>query len=322
MDFRPELVSVVIPTYNGRADLEKSLPALFSQEVEFPFEVICIDSSSADGTWELLGDYPIERHRISREEFSHGGTRNRGIELSRGEIIILMTQDAIPVGDQWMATLVRNYEDPEVAGVYCRQLPRPDGTLLAKVDLRLCLSGSSLRKVNRIGDHPGYHSAPPEQRRMLCNFDDICSSMRRSVWTRFPLKSVNFAEDLEWGKRVFEAGHTLVFEPDAPVVHSHDRSFAYEFKRAFVTYDVLDDMFDWGDDGYRFSRALLDAVGAPLTLVRVYPEISEEPFRSRMKAYYTITTRVLGHACFSVWRRKLKGSMLGTSLQKLFYNGV
>ncbi len=312
----------MIPTYNGRSDLEQSLPALFSQKADFPFEVICIDSSSTDGTWELLGEYPIERHRIPAGDFSHGGTRNRGVELSQGAIIILMTQDAIPLGEQWMETLIRNYRNPEVAGVYCRQIPRPDGALLAKIDLRMALSGSHQRQVNRRVDHPDYENSPPDKRRMLCNFDDICSSVRRSVWEKFPFKPVNFAEDLDWGKRVFEAGHTLVFEPEAPVVHSHDRSFAYEFKRAFITYDVLDEMFDWGDDGYGFSRALFDSINAPRALPSIYPEMIQEPLIRRLRAYYCITARVLGHACFSTWCRSIRTTKLGTSLRTLFYRGV
>lgn len=312
----------MIPTYNGRSDLERSLPALFSQKAEFPFEVICIDSSSTDGTWELLGEYPIDRHRIPASDFSHGGTRNRGVELSRGGIVILMTQDAVPVGDQWMTALVRNYENPEVAGVYSRQIPRPDGALLAKIDLRLAPNGSIQRRVNRRSDHPHYEAAPPNERRELCNFDDICSSVRRSVWEKFPFRPLNFAEDLDWGKRVFEAGYTIVFEPEAQVVHSHDRSFVYEFKRSFITYDVVDEMFDCGDDGYGFSRALSDWVRLPVLLPPVYPEIDQEPLRSRLRAYYCITARIFGHACFSTWRRSFKSNKFGTSLQKLFYRGI
>ena len=79
MGYFPEMVSVVIPTYNGRADLERLLPMLFAQRVEFPFEVICIDSSSTDGTWEILNEYEVKRYRIPQGEFNHGGTRNLGI---------------------------------------------------------------------------------------------------------------------------------------------------------------------------------------------------------------------------------------------------
>lgn len=322
MTFPPELVSIVIPTCNGKSDLLRLLPALFSQKADFRFEVICIDSGSGDGTWELLETYPVRRVRIASSQFSHGGTRNLGIEISRGPIVVLLTQDAIPDRDDWLATLVSNYADPRVAGVYCRQVPRPDGPLLPKIDARLWVTGRQQRHENRLGDHPDYPQLPPHQRRLLCNFDDICSSLRKSVWEQFPYRPVNFAEDLEWGKRVFEAGYTLVFEPRARVVHSHDRSFVYELKRSFLTYETLDRLFGIGDEGYTFRQALRDVARAPWGLPAVYPDLRQEPPGDRLRAYWIILARALGRASYALWHRRLRSRPIGRRIQRCLTRGV
>ena len=316
------MISIVIPTYNGRADLERLLPILFAQRVECPFEVVCIDSSSTDGTWELLAEYEITRYRIPKSDFNHGGTRNLGISKSGGEFVILMTQDAIPADENWMFTLLRNYAEPDVAGVYCRQIPRPDGTLLPKVDSVLAITGMDIRRENRLRDHPDYQSKSPGDKRMLCNFDDICSSVRRTVWERFPFRPVSFAEDLDWAKRVFEAGYSLIFEPKAKVIHSHDRTFAYEFKRSFVTYDAVENLFGREEDGYGFLKALGTIAHAPLALRQVYPQIAQTTLFERIRAYYLIAARALGHAFYNYWYVKLKSFTWGEDLRRWFYRGV
>jgi rhamnosyltransferase len=324
MAVKPNMVSIVIPTYDGREYLSRLLPVLFSQKVDYPFEVICVDSSSQDGTWELLEQFPVTRRRISSEVFNHGGTRNDGIAMSRGEVIILITQDALPVGDKWMSTLVRNFASPDVAGVYCRQVPREDGPLLPKVDLKLWVSGMEIRRENQISDHPNYDTYSSQNRRLLCNFDNICSAVRRSVWERFPLNLVNYAEDLDWGKRVFEAGYKLIFEPEAKVVHSHDRSFRYEFKRSFITADTEDRLFGGGGEDKQFSlfRALYGVINIPRWLRSVYPEICEIPFSQRFRAYYILSARTLGRSAFSIWRRRLQNYRLREMVQRSMYRGI
>ena len=75
------LVSVLMPTYQGMEFLERVLDALAEQVTPFAWEMIAIDSSSSDGTWELLGaragSFPVrlERERIHGVEFDTA-TRN------------------------------------------------------------------------------------------------------------------------------------------------------------------------------------------------------------------------------------------------------
>ena len=83
----------------------------------------------------------------------------------------------------------------------------------------------------------------PYERYKLCNFDNVCSAIRRSVWKEIPFSTNEFAEDLEWGRRVVEAGWKIAYEPTAFVVHSHARSLAYEFKRGYLCHRKLWSLF-------------------------------------------------------------------------------
>ena len=96
-------LSVVLPTKNGTATLPALLDALDEQRTTFPLEVVAIDSGSRDGTRDLLALRVDRLIEIAPSEFDHGTTRNLGIEASRGELVVLLVQDAIPASADWLA---------------------------------------------------------------------------------------------------------------------------------------------------------------------------------------------------------------------------
>ena len=243
MDGKGIEVSIVIPSYNGGEDFTKCLQMVFEQKVSFPFEVIVIDSGSTDGTLDFLKGYPIRLKQISPKEFNHGLTRNMGMELARGRYVVLMTQDAIPADNYWLENILVNFKDELVAGVYCRQIPREDADVLTKRHLNNWLTGRQCRVINFIENREDYNALEPMKKLMLCTFDNVCSCVRKSVWEKIPFTETYFAEDLEWGKKAIEAGYKLVYEPRAAVIHSHNRSFLYEYKRTYLCHRRLFELF-------------------------------------------------------------------------------
>ena len=236
-------VSIAIATYNGGEDFIECLQMVFEQKVKFPFEVIVIDSGSTDGTLDFLKGYPIRLKQISPKEFNHGLTRNMGIELAQGRFVVLITQDAIPADRYWLENILENFQDELVAGVYCRQIPREDADVLTKRQLNNWLTGKQSRAINFIENWEAYNILEPMKKLMLCTFDDVCSCIRKSVWEKIPYAETYFAEDLEWGKKAIEAGYKIVYEPRAAVIHSHDRSVIYEYKRTYLCHRRLFELF-------------------------------------------------------------------------------
>jgi len=217
-------------------------------------EIVAFDSGSTDGTVAMLREFGARVTEIPPSEFNHGLTRNQAIASARAPLVVLLTQDAVPADARWLEALLAPFEDEEVAGTYARQIPRAAADALTRHSLESWVAGSRERRVQRLPDRASYLRLHPMERYRLCVFDDVCAAIRRSVWERIPYEWAYFAEDLDWGKKVLEAGYAIVYDPAAAVVHSHDRSVWYEYRRTYVCHRRLYELF-----GLRCVPTLRDA---------------------------------------------------------------
>ncbi len=248
-------VSIVLPTKNAGPRLGEVLAAIGSQRTRRTVEIVAFDSGSTDGTVDRLVGAGARVTQIPPSEFNHGLTRNQAIASSRGDLVVLLTQDAVPANENWLDSLLAPFENDAVAGTYARQIPQPDADALTRRNLERWVTGATERREQCITDRASYLRLHPMERYKLCCFDDVCSAIRRSVWERIPYEWAYFGEDLDWGKKALEAGWTLAYEPEATVVHSHDRSLWYEYKRTYVCHRRLYELF-----GLRTVPRLVDAL--------------------------------------------------------------
>jgi rhamnosyltransferase len=235
--------SVIVPTYNAGDGFEETLEAISAQRSDFTYEVLVVDSGSTDGTPDVARRHPARVLPIARSEFSHGGTRNRGIAAARGEFVAMIVQDALPADESWLQGLVENLaNDEKVAGVYSRQIPRPDCNPFTRYALENHFTNLPQRREQAIEDPARFEALPPPKKFETVTFDDVSSCLRRSVWEKHPFEPLSFGEDIEWAKRVLEAGYKIVYDPKSAVIHSHNRSAFYEMKRTYVAHKLLGEL--------------------------------------------------------------------------------
>ena len=239
------VVSIVLPTRNGAATLPSLLDSIARQRVGFAFEIIAVDSSSSDGTADLLRARVDRLTSIPADAFDHGLTRNLGIEQAGGELIVLLVQDALPASDSWLAKLTAPLiADDRIAGAYARQLPRPDASAITRHSLEHWVASSDVGRTIALADSAELEALDPMARLERCAFDNVCSCIRRSIWRRHPFRRTPIAEDLEWAGEVLLAGYRIAYVPEAEVIHSHDRSARYELARTCLLHRRLYELFE------------------------------------------------------------------------------
>jgi len=261
------LASVVIPTCNGAATLPALADALARQRVDFPFEVVAVDSGSTDGSAALLRGRVDRLITIPAGTFDHGATRNSAIEQSRGDLIVLLVQDAVPASDTWLAALTAPLRaDAGLAGTFARQIPRPDASAITRRYLERWAGASATPRIMAVASAAEFEALTPSARLERCTFDNVCSCIRRSVWLNHPFRPTPIAEDVEWARDVLLAGHRLAYTPDAVVIHSHDRSAQYEFARTYALHRRLHELFGLRTipSALGLARAVVSSLGAHL----------------------------------------------------------
>jgi len=117
-------VSIVIPTYNGRALLAVCLLSLRAQSYPADrFEVIVVDDASSDGTVEYLAaEFPWVRVAALTQNSGFIAACNAGVAAAQGEVLVLLNNDT-EAEPGWLAALVTALmEHPEAGSAASKML--------------------------------------------------------------------------------------------------------------------------------------------------------------------------------------------------------
>lgn len=233
-------VSVVIPVLNAEPYLDRLLTAILSQQPRPPDEVVLMDSMSKDRTREIAARFPNVRV-VPVPKFSHGGTRNEGARAARGEIVVLMTQDAVPRDKHWLAKLLEPFSDPKVAATYSRQVPYPDANPMERYFLFTHFPpGNSVRREQGQSDL-GF---------LNVFFSNVAAALRRDLLLKFPFdETLIMSEDQQVSRDLIKAGYAVIYQPDSVVIHSHNYTLDVCFRRYFDSVYSLTQIFPKHDIG-------------------------------------------------------------------------
>lgn len=217
-------ISVIIPTLNAEHDIEGLLTVLGRQSIQ-PIETLVVDSASEDRTIELIQKHKgVRLLQIDRQDFNHGGTRDLALRESRGDFVCFLTQDALPVSDDYLELLVAPMvDDSEIALVSGRQLPKADARrfeqLVRGFNYPDSSSVRSKRDLKKYGIKTFFAS-------------DTCSAYRRTAYLECGgFEHVNTNEDMLMAAKFIASGMKVAYEPRAEVYHSHNLTPSQQFAR-------------------------------------------------------------------------------------------
>lgn len=236
-------VDVIIPVYKPDQKLNHLLERLVKQTIK-PNTIYLLQTIEDDPTKQSeevkkseedivtlaqrLSDLscPIKCISINKSEFDHGGTRNYGAHLSDADIIMFMTQDAVPDNKDLIKHLIEPFHNPQVAATYGRQLPRKNaGTIESYTRTYNYPEVSSVKSIDDL-QKLGIKT-------YFCS--NVCSAYRKSVYDDlggFVTKTI-FNEDMIIASAIMQAGYLIAYAADAKVVHSHEYTYVQQFKRNF-----------------------------------------------------------------------------------------
>ena len=227
--------SIIIPVFN-KADLTRNCLSKLRPSLEGAGEgeVIVIDNASTDHTQEVLAQFPWIRAIRNETNLGFAGANNQGARAARGRILVLLNNDTEPIS-QWLAPVMRRFEDPSI-GIVGAKLLFPNRAIQH--------AGVAIRwwPYSAIGMQP-FHFWYSE-------LDDACKDAQVArdyqVVTGACLATPrelylelggldegywNGNEDVDFCLKVRERGLRVLYEPAASLIHFESQSGTQRFRR-------------------------------------------------------------------------------------------
>jgi rhamnosyltransferase len=233
-------VSIILRSYNEAWALRGTLPALQAQ-THRDWELIVIDSGSTDGSPELIrAARPAHFVQITPAEYNPSRVMNHGLRLARSEFGIFLNADATPQGDGWLAPLVAGLQDPQVAAVFGRQIPRPDCRAVFANDYDRCF-GPERESVR--WDH---------------FFSMVSSGLRKDVWAKRGFREdLQYAEDDEYTRWCRAQGFQIRYFPESVVMHSHNYTPEQAYRRSYGDARAIGKAWQGSPGDFNWVRTVL-----------------------------------------------------------------
>ncbi|GAB3704651.1 glycosyltransferase [Halorubrum pallidum] len=245
--------SIVVRSFNEAEHIGDVLEAISEQSYQ-DFEIILVDSGSTDGTLEIADQYVDKVEFVAPHDFTFGHSCNAGCKVADGEFVSFLSAHAIPTDDRWLGSMVKKFDDEEVAMTYSNQIGAEQNKF------------SERRLFNELFGEEPKRQTPPDY------FANNASSViRKKLWEEHPFDEyLTGHEDIEWAKQFMDQGYVVVYDPDACIYHIHDETWTQvynRFKREAAA-DVEIGIKGESDRWHEYKKIPLDILGDVVAAVR------------------------------------------------------
>ncbi|HEX6902830.1 MAG TPA: glycosyltransferase [Thermoanaerobaculia bacterium] len=276
---RPAL-SVIIPAYNSHDTIERCLEALSRQTFQ-DFETIVVDSGP-DGTTERLVPerFPWVRFERSPRRLLPHAARNRGVELSRGDLLVFTDPD-IYAHPEWLARLLeahRSTGEVIVGSLACH------GGRWVDQGIHLCKFSKWLP-----GGAPRPVDMSPTANMLLS---------RQQFEEAGGLPGAEMLGDVTLSRSLHQNGRRLWFEPRAVVEHHHIQQVKDYLRERYTRGKMFGDLRVGWLAGHRgASLKYLAVTVLPVRLARILALVGLHSWQAGQTGRYlaTLPLVVVGH---------------------------
>lgn len=215
-------VSIIIRTKNEEKWIGNCIESINNQEYK-NYEIIIVDNNSSDNTIKIAQKNKCKIVKLKK--FYPGKAINKGIFVSRGKYIVILSAHCIPTNSKWLPTLVKEIKKKDIAGVYGRQIPLPTSSNKSKRDLYITFG---LDRKIQVKD-PFFHNAN--------------SIIKKKLWKKIPFSnSATNIEDRIWASQVLKKNYKICYTPKACVYHYHGIHHDDNLVRLKKTVKILEDL--------------------------------------------------------------------------------
>lgn len=301
MDESQPSVSVIIVSYNTRALLARCLASI-AAEPRPPDEVIVVDNASADGSADMArAEFSDARVIANSENRGFAAAANQGLRAANGDYLCLLNPDTqlFPGALDALADFLQ--EQPTV-GLVGPTLLHSDGTYQHAAFRFPTLAMAFLdffplhHRVSHSRLNGRYPFAQYERPFAMDHPLGACMMARRAVCAEVGLLDERFfmyCEEIDWCRRIKQAGWEIMHVPGARVVHHGGQSTRQQAGRMFVELHRSRFRFfaKHHSRGYQWAVRAIVAVGMvwqlltllPLRLRNVRDRLHQERWQSRVR---------------------------------------
>ncbi|MCR4806978.1 MAG: glycosyltransferase [Lachnospiraceae bacterium] len=226
------MTDIIIPVYKPDEKLVQLFEGLSNQTVR-PDNIILMytvlsEKDSISPHLVELGQKASELsvYEVTEDEFDHGGTRAEAVLQSEADIVIMMTQDAVPADDKLIENLIAPFKDDSIGAVYARQLPSGSSSPAECFTRGFNYPDESVTKGKDDIEKMGIKA-------FFCS--NVCAAYRRDIYEELGgfIDRTIFNEDMIYAHKLIMNGYKIRYAADARVIHTHEYTAMQQLHRNF-----------------------------------------------------------------------------------------
>lgn len=226
-------LSIVIVSWNVRELLRNCLQSVMAGRGESDVEVIVVDGGSADGSPQMVADeFPWVQLIARPDNVGFPKGNNLGIAKANGRYILLLNPDTEIIADALPVMVAFLQSNPDVGGLG-PMLLNPDGSVQSSRRRFPTLATGLLESTWLAGLTPGVlrryyaQNLPDEETADVDWVMGACLLVRQEAAAQIGGMDeayFMYSEELDWCRRIKDAGWRIVYHPAAKVVHHVGKS--------------------------------------------------------------------------------------------------